>query len=70
MYLCLMKRKIETRCPTLEIQPFPESKFFHLNFDFHFDLMQLIEFLSQSFPCNYFFRSVQHPIYILNVEFI
>ena len=32
MYLCLMKPKIETRCPILQIQPFPERKFSHLNF--------------------------------------
>ena len=44
-----MKRKIETRCPTLEIKLSPERKFSHWNFapqsiDFDFDLMQLIEF--------------------------
>ena len=49
MYLCLIKRKIETRCPILEIQVFLERKVFHLNFalsfiDFDFDLMQLMEF--------------------------
>ena len=47
MYLCLMKRKIENRCPILEIQPFHESKFSYLNFepqfiDFDFNLMQLM----------------------------
>ena len=46
MYLCLMKRKIETSCPILEIQYFPARKFSLLNFvpsfiDFDFDLMQL-----------------------------
>ena len=32
IYLCLMKRKIETRCPILEIQPFLKRKFSHLKF--------------------------------------
>ena len=31
-----MKHKIETRCLILEIQLFPERKFFHLNFVSYF----------------------------------
>ena len=46
MCLCLMKRKIETRCQILEIQIFPERKSSYLNFslsfiNFDFDLVEL-----------------------------
>ena len=49
MYLCLMKHKIGTIYPILEIQYFPERKFSHLNFapkfiDYDLNLMQLMEF--------------------------